>query len=374
MRILPPLLLVTLFTVGCSHLQRAGEIGPAQIREWLEQDEYGNALATLQRQTRLNPDDAMLREWLEMAKQNANLYAQKQIEAADQLARQDLWEEALQTIDSARQRWPQSAVLRIARDELETRRQRRIDQLQLELLLHEGRSLLESARQHRELEQVNPGYLFLDWNLRKYQARRQAVARRLLELAREVQKEGDLRLAQHCLIMAQRLDDTPEVRQALHRLPPIERVDESEEFRPLRYRSPANVTEQGQSADGEQSATFTLARQQRLASLLSKYARAQDHGDLLEARRIMQQMVEIDPSHPRVRELRQENERLIRSFVEQNTARGDELYSQERIEEAIGVWQRALRLAPSDKELQNKLDRARTALQTLHELKQQNRR
>ncbi len=362
------ILLLALLAAGCGHLQRAGEIGPAQIRDWLAQDEYGNAIATLQRQTRLNPDDSTLREWLEMAKQNANLYARKQIEAANALAGKNLWEEALQTIDTARERWPQSAVLRIARDDLENRRQRRIDQLQLELLLQEGRSLLQSARQHRELEQVNPGYLFLDWNLRKYQARRRTVARRLLELAREVQEEGDLRLAQHCLVMSQRLDDNEEVRLALQQLPRIELVEESEEFQPRRYRPPP--ASQGE----QQDASYTLTRAQRLGPLLNRYAQAHDRGDLLEARRIMQQMMEIGPNHPRVQELKQENEQLIRSFVEQNTRRGDDLYSQERIEEAIQVWQSVLQLAPADKELRNKLDRARTALQTLRELKQQNPR
>jgi len=343
---------------GCAHLSRTVPIGMDQINAWLAAREYGNALATLERQTRLHPDDDVLRALQQTAQREANRYAAERIAAADKLAQQDRWEQALQQIDDARKHWPQSASLRVARDALENRRQQRIEQLQLELLLHEGRSLLETARQHRELAQVNPGYLSLDWDLRNYRARRGSVARKLLEVGLQVQREGDLRLAQHCLIMAQRLEDSAAIRAALQRLPQIEPVEEVEEFQPLRHRKTARY------------ASHQLKQRRRLGTLLGEYARVRDRNDLVAAREIMQQMLEIDPGHPRVRELKAEQDELIRQAVERDIARGDDLYSQERIEEAVAVWQRALRLAPFDKELRHKLDRARTALETLQEIKQ----
>ena len=249
-------------------------------------------------------------------------------------------------------------MLRVARDELETRRQQRIEQLKLELLLHEGRALLETARQHRELELANPGYLFLDWDLRKYQARRGAVARKLLEVGLQVQEEGDLRLAQHCFVMAQRLEDSSEVKEALQRLPQIERVEESEEYQPQRYQ-PLN-----------RYVSPKTKQRRHLGRLLTEYAQARDRNDLAAARNIMLQMLEINSEHPRVRELKAEQDLLIKQAVQRSIARGDDLYSQERIKEAADVWQAALRLAPFNKELRNKLDRAKTALKTLQEIKQ----
>ncbi len=352
------LLLLILMAGGCTHLPNTGSISLAQINAWLEADEYGNALATLQRQTQLHPENDALRSMLLTAQQKAGLYAQEKIARANQLAQQNQWDKALQEIDDARERWPQSAVLRVVRDGLEARRQQRIEQLQLELLLHEGRSLLETARQHRELELANPGYLFLDWDLRKYQTKRRTVAQKLLEVGLQVQEEGDIRLAQHCFVMAQRLENSPEVKEALQRLPQIERVEESEEYEPQRHQPVVRY------------ASRKVKRQKRVGQLLSEYARVRDQNDLVAARRIMQQMLEINPEHPRVRELKAEQDVLVRQSVQRSIARGDDLYSQERIKEAVEVWEGALKLAPFNKELRNKLDRARTALKTLQEIKQ----
>ncbi len=351
-------LLLVLLVGGCAHLPNTGPITLAQINAWLEQREYGNALAALQRQTQLHPDNDSLRSLLQTAQQGASDYAQEKIARANQLAQQNQWDKALRQIDDAREHWPQSAVLRVARDELETRRQQRIEQLKLELLLHEGRALLETARQHRELELANPGYLFLDWDLRKYQARRGAVARKLLEVGLQVQEEGDLRLAQHCFVMAQRLEDSSEVKEALQRLPQIERVEESEEYQPQRYQ-PLN-----------RYVSPKTKQRRHLGRLLTEYAQARDRNDLAAARNIMLQMLEINSEHPRVRELKAEQDLLIKQAVQRSIARGDDLYSQERIKEAADVWQAALRLAPFNKELRNKLDRAKTALKTLQEIKQ----
>ncbi len=352
------LILIFLVLSACAQLPQRSTIGPEQIDAWLAEQEYGNALAALQRQVQLRPDDAASRERLYSAWQQASRFAAERIAGAETLARQSRWNQALQQLDGALERWPQSAVLRVARDALESRRQRRIEELQLELLLHEGRSLLESAKAHRELERANPGYLYLDWDLRKYQARRRAVARELLEVGRQVQEEGDLRLAQHCLVMAQRLSDSPEIQAALAQLPPIEPVEESEVFEPRRHRRDARYVSR------------KVQQRQRLERLLAEYAQVWDRRDLVAARRIMLQMEEIDPQHPRVKELQAEQERVIRQAVERGTARGDDLYSQERIQEAAKVWEEMLRLDPFNKELRNKLDRAKTALKTLQELKQ----
>ncbi len=352
------LLLLTLLTGGCAHLPNTDPITLAHINAWLAADEYGNALAALQRQTQQRPGNDSLRSMLQTAQKSASRYAEEKIAAANQLAKQNHWDKALQEIDDAREHWPQSAVLRVARDELETRRQQRIEQLQLELLLHEGRSLLETARQHRELELVNPGYLFLDWDLRKYQAKRRAVARKLLEVGLQVQEEGDLRLAQHCFVMAQRLEDSPEIKAALRSLPRIERVEESEKYQPQRHQPIVRY------------ASRKVKRQQHVGRLLAEYARVRDRNDLAAARRIMLQMLEINPNHPRVRELKAEQDVLIQQSVQRSIARGDDLYSQERIKEAVDVWQAALQLDPFNKELRNKLDRAKTALKTLQEIKQ----
>jgi len=357
------ILLLTLVMGGCAHMQ-GGQIGLEQIRAWLDENEYGNALVTLRRQIQTNPNDETLRKLLQTARQNANDFARDRIAEANLSEQQNQWDNALQQIDNAREYWPQSAVLRIARDQLEVRRQHRIEQLQLELLLHEGKSLLETASQYRELEQANPDYLFLNWNLRKYKTKRRSVARQLLNLGEQVQKEGDLRLAQHCLIMAQRLEESVEVEAALQRLPQITPVEEIEEFQPVRHRPVEQYTSSEQSA-------FRNARQKlHLGSLLREYAQVHDKNDLVAAQRIMLQMLEINPEHPRVQELKAEQDVLIRHFVKSNTARGDDLYSQERIEQAIKMWQKALRLAPLDKDLLNKLDRAKTALETLREIKQ----
>ncbi len=354
-------LLLLLLASGCAHLPDTGTISLMQINFWLATGEYGNALATLQRQIQLHPDDDSLRNLLQTIQQSANRYASKKITMANRLAQKNRWNEALRQIDDARKHWPQSAALRVARDVLETRRQQRIEQLQLELLLHEGAALLETARQHRELELVNPGYLFLDWNLRKYQAKKSTVAKKLLEVGIQMQKEGDFRLARHCLVLAQGLEDSREAREALQRLPKIKQVEvkESNESKEIQPQRPL-----------ARRVSRKAVQQQRIDRLLIKYGQVRDRNDLVAARRIMSQMLEISPAHPRVKELNAEQELLVRQFVQRSIAWGDDLYSQERIEEAVEVWQAALQVAPLDKELRNKLDRAKTALKSLQELKQ----
>ncbi len=354
------LLWLMLLAGGCAHLPDTGAISLMQINFWLANEEYGNALAVLQRQIQRHPEDESLRKLLQSTQQSANRYARDKIARANQLVEQNRWDKALEQIDDAQKHWPQSAVLRIARDVLEARRQQRIEQLQLELLLHEGASLLETARQHRELEFVNPGYLFLDRDLRKYQSRRRAVAEKLFEAGIQAQKEGDLRLAQHCLVLAQRLEDSRKVQDALRRLPEIEQVEESEELEPPRHPSRPLV----------QRVSPKKRQQQRLNRLLTEYARVRDRNDLAAARRIMLKMEKTDPAHPRVKELKAEQDLLVQQFVQRSIAWGDDLYSQERIKEAVDVWQAALKVDPLNKELRNKLDRAKTALKTLQELKQ----
>ena len=68
-------LLLVLLVGGCAHLPNTGPITLAQINAWLEQREYGNALAALQRQTQLHPDNDSLRSLLQTAQQGASDYA-----------------------------------------------------------------------------------------------------------------------------------------------------------------------------------------------------------------------------------------------------------------------------------------------------------
>jgi len=150
------------------------------------------------------------------------------------------------------------------------------------------------------------------------------------------------------------------IKKVLQHLPQIERVEESEEFQPQSY----------QPQRYRPLVSHRAKQQRRLEHLLTEYAQARDRNDLVAARNIMVQMLEINSDHPRVQELKTEQDQLIKQAVQRSIARGDDLYSQERIKEAADVWEAALRLDPFNKELRNKLDRAKTALKTLQEIKQ----
>ncbi len=96
---------------------------------------------------------------------------------------------------------------------------------------------------------------------------------------------------------------------------------------------------------------------QRAIELMLAYEEARESGNLAKARYCLESLITLDADRERATELMRKLEKEIKGRVEGGVARGKDLYSQGRIEEALAVWRGLLKADPDNQELHSLITR-----------------
>lgn len=339
-RILLSVLLLTLLLSGCTQFYARQSNVDLQIDTWVENHQYDRALDTI---AALDPEHELyteLRQRTGVIEAKREQYIETTLEEAQQYEAEQEWAEAVKVLDKALFNLPQAPELQAQRREYEQRRRASIADSEEAILVARGRYLLAIRDSEENLLKANPDNFFAQQRYRQFQQDLKQISRELYVIGKQSLYENDTPTAIQALSLSNRLAPN-DLSQEL--LTSIQQAARSERT----------------AAREEQAA----AAERQWPVLESSFRQALQLNDLIGARRLVVEMNEIDPdaTEPFKERLQDRIDRESSALLE----RGRLLYGQGFLQEALDVWQEALKLKPGDPELQASAQRAETFLKNL---------
>lgn len=337
---------------GCSApgLYWPGTTG--EINQLLNQQRYGTALSRLQEMSQAEPDNDELVKLRHEAIYQAFRYEQQVIAEARARQEEGDWKGALDAIDVALARYPESTPLQQTRAELKSDQERRLAELDADLTLARGNWLLQQKgvlEQRRALAGAN----WTDgWKLTDIERELERLHPVLVDQGQRALKERKLALAERCFSLAQRI--APD-------------ADASKGLNTIQQR---RQKQQSASRAREHTAQVRQVRRQYLEYLtLARKALASD--DLVAARDALAAARAIDASDAEYTQLATEYQSRQEVRIEELLAQGSSLYRRGRFHEARDLWHEVVVLDPSNTLAQARLDRANRVIEKLERLRNQ---
>lgn len=348
-------LLAGLAQFSCTPLQNALLASEERVDRLIAEQEYGQALAMLEKLPLEGPDAARARE--QKRRQIKALMAGYERRAlADARRKQDQGHlaDALALLDQAVRRVPHSTKLREARAALQRQQAARAREIDERILIADTESLLRQAPLLAERIQIkSDGADGADVRRRMKQtdALLRSSRSKLMECGTRALDDGRLERAEKCLTLTRRIEDTPDVAQA------ISRLNDQKAARVKQARVQKQRTEQTQ-------------RRKESEQLLEQLHEALAAAELVRAQQILSQLEGLGVESNELIGLRRALNTAIAAKVEELLEQGNALYRDERVQEAKTTWEAALTLDPLNERIQASIERANTVLKTLQELQQ----
>lgn len=269
---------------------------------------------------------------------------------AETLHRQERWHEALTLLNEGVKRHPDHLRITELRSEIkrdwEIRKRNKEDWI----LVLETRALRQKIPHLEELAAIDPNNLITKSRLLFWTNLLESRMAGLIACG-SVHLHLDQALAEACASLAEQIKPTPESGHLLAK------IKQSHTAQKLTERTRQAVREKRDTA------------QQR--ERLLKQARAQLADDALaDAIASLQRLLEVQPEDSEARELLVEVTRLRDQRVINLIAFGDVLYRDEKIEQAVSVWEAAGKLDVDRPEVANRLERAMKVLERLREIQE----
>lgn len=345
-----PLLLIALIGCSAGRFHWPGTTG--EVEQLLNEQRYGTALSRIQELSQKEPDNQELVKLRHEAIYQAFRYEQQMI--AEAQARQDEgdWKGALDTIDEALLRHPDSTALQQTRTELKAEQERRLAELDTDLMLARGNWLLEE-KGVLERRRTLAGASWTDgWKLTDIDDELARMQPALILQGERALKAGKLTLAESCFSLAQRIQSDPAARKGLNAI----------------YRT--RKKQQSASREREHKAQIRQLRHQ-FETFLEEAREALARDDLLTARDALAAANAIDSGDPALAQLRANYQPRQEARVEQLITEGNSLYRRGLFHQARDLWREVVTLDPGNTLAQARLDRAERVIEKLERLRSQ---
>lgn len=272
------------------------------------------------------------------------------IHTASRLEKQDDWHGAARVLQGAVNAVPGSRVLNNAQQQFSERRQLREEQVRMELAIQRGEQLLKEAEAYQHLQQLN-GPDVLTWlELKNFHRKCRGSAQALQQYAKQALLREDYALAQRGLKVARQLYGSDLLQDAVQR----EEIDQDLALAHQQLRQT------------RQASISTPAKDYKAP--VEELQQALDTRDLLSARQHLNRLQQESPQDPQLLPLQSQYQAQLNTQVEAAIKRGNDLYSEGKIEQAVEIWREANALDPSNVELLTNIARAEKVLENLRAL------
>lgn len=337
---LPILLSLLLMLSGCSSLlTRSGDLD-SQVDGWLAEQRYDRALDALRAVPPDHPGFNALEARMAQIEAQRSDYIEQQLARAAEFEPEGDWPGAIAVLDAALDKLPDAPELTGQREAYEQRRLRSIQLSQRTIQMEYGRYLLATRPSEEQLLQASPDGFFAQQRYRSYQQELNQASRQLYSLGREALYENDSDTAVAALTLS-------------NQLAPNDLSDD------LLF----NIRQAERDARQQQRDQEAAAAQRQWPQLEAEFEQSLRFNDLLGAQRLLSEMQDIDADASAA--LRQRLNRRIDAEASALLERGQLLYGQGLLQEALAVWQEALQLKPDDPELLTSIERTERFLENL---------
>lgn len=264
---------------------------------------------------------------------------------------------ALNIIDTALLKIPDSTLLPAYREKIDAARKLRLRFHERSTLLAESHYLADQQRAYREHENLRPpGFLEKRQHSRNQQTAKTLIDK-LFDCNRSAINDNDLGTAGQCLDLIDTLVPTQDSGAA---------------------RMLLNKARMAQQQDKTQIAHIRYVREQRIISknnkqraikILRETESALADNKLLLANNTFRQMPASEASSPETIDVATRLNLAVKSRVSELVSLGDRHYRADRVSTAISAWSDALLFEPENVIISERLERARKVLARLNELK-----
>lgn len=327
------------------------------------EQKFGQALAVLADVTLAHPQYARIAAKRREIAQEAVAFETDVVNKAYALVSSGQWSAAGQVYVAALATYPQSDTLQNAYAQFKAQRDQRVTNLQRNLVLREGEWLAEDLPLREELIRAAEPERAQEQLIASKRERARELAPQLHVIGLEAMNERDFELAERSLSVADQLQPSPEIQRALASLRRMQ-AQLDEQARASRMREKAYLEEKRKAVLSRR----VEERRQRTQAILGEYDEAYKRGDLLEARRLTEELSLLESYHPELPKMQEQVQTAIDVHVQKGLEQGRQLYARGRIEDAIKEWQGLLRYAPDNTELQDNIARAQRVLDKLQQL------
>jgi len=304
---------------SCTLLSHTPDSLNADIDRWLENNQYNKIEYALKS---IADDDSRYSDILlrkTSIKSRKQAYIDDVSATAKKLKRDNQWGPAIATYDTALINTVNAPRLVSEKKQLIEARDKKINKLKKELLIQHAKSLVSYKQIYSQLTQLIPEDNDAQLDISGYRKNKIDVAAHLKKCGELANTNKQFNLAIECFSLSQELHPNR------HKLAHIIKLE----------------------ADIKNDKI-----QQRYARLLANYKIAYNSKEYNNARTHLNTLLKLSPGHKQakhyLKELNSEVDRKIQDML----ASGKYLYSQNKIHEALNVWQQAQRIEPENEELQ----------------------
>ncbi len=295
------------------------------INQWLTQNEYDkidHALASIDKND--HRYESILSKKLTIYTKKNN-YIKNEIRRAKKYKLEHQWQQALDIYNNALKKIKNEPRLKKEKKSLLLKREKKVAALQKTLLMKRATALISYKKIYEKLGKLTPKNKKTQTDITRYHGERLKVARKLEECGNQANRSKHFTLARDCYYLSNTLEPS----------------NQKQVWVTLLSKRLKNKY-----------------AQKRHDELLAAYKRAYASHKYTKAQLHLQTLLAINPSHTKAKDLLDALNKEINKQALIKIADGKELYSKKKINDALKVWQQALRLAPGNKELVQLISRA----------------
>lgn len=329
MRINTPsrLLIIALCTLlqSCSMIISSPEQTDEKISQWLSENNFSKIESTFEA---ININQAEYRHLLsrkdEVASRKAT-YIKNIITQAEQLQQNQHWQEAVSLYEIALRNTDHDPELEKHYEKLLKQREQEIINLRKQLLLKDANTLISYKPIYERLEQLLPSDLSARNDLNRYRNYVNATTRQLDNCAEDAIKRHQYNLAKECYLLSHALAPVE------HKQHGIERLD---------------------------SMIKNVSNQKFYSKLFAAYRTEYQNKNYHLARTNLKTILKLNPQHEQARKLLDSLTQEIDILVNKKLSLGRDLYSKQKIDEALVQWKKAREMDPDNAEIDQLISRA----------------
>jgi len=342
---LKKLLLLMSFSLlgGCSFLQSFHSQSTEYVDLLIQEKHYARAEKVLQHIDPSQPDYPALMAQKKRLQKLINKLETNTLAQVQQLRKQNKWQQALQALHSARESLPESRTLRKAEQNFLAARNKRINELNMEIDIHKGIWLRDAEPLLDAIVRTQPDNYERQQQQQQFKQEKARTLKNLARCAREAMDEELYELGRHCLELVNKID---------------------------REKKYAEILKQAKAKLQQHDHAW---RQQQIRisnELLKELKQGYSHDNLLRASRHLQKL----SSHKQSTEEKQYSKMLKQELdrgIAQNMDAGRQLYSSGKVTEALSIWISLRQITPDNEALEAHISRAQRVLKKLEQLGKQ---
>ena len=344
MKILFTVMALVAFQVSltsCAYIYSKSDNVAEQVGKLAKKQNYGLALDTLEyiKPDHFNYDFLMVEK--KRISQLAKQYEKKSLSKASQHEKLKHWSEAMATYDTALSNLPKSKSIKLARSKFIRKRDKYLNQLRNKLLVSNAKTLSKKTATTKEIAQVNPNDSKAKNILKTHIREIKLTADKLIICAEDGLKNGDIQLAEECITLASNLSTSVATNKKVNSL----------------KRSLKKAKKNRSNTHKESIKTISL-----------KLSKVKTNAELIRYRDKILKIYRHDKSNLKIIKLKKALYVRISKAVEKGIKKGQDLYSQGRIQMALNQWNEVQKLSPSNHRLKDYIDRAERVLKKIHSL------